>query len=182
MDFLGIFFIGVALSMDAFAVSVACGISQKKFRAKNALPVAGAFGFFQMLMPILGWAMGSAVYEYISAFSSWVAFAILAAVGGKMIYDSVRGEESIITMPMPLKTLLMLSVATSLDAMAVGVSFSMVECKILPSSALIGLTTFSISLFGIIFGKILGDKAGGKFEILGGLVLIAIGIKILVVG
>ena len=120
-----------------------------------------------MLMPIIGWGMGNAVYELVSSFSKYAAFAILAAVGGKMIFDSLRESESGMSLPLPLKTLMLLSVATSLDALAVGVS------------VVIGLTTFTISLVGVYMGKLLGESVGGKFGVLGGIVLICIGIKIL---
>ena len=173
MDFFEIFLIGVALSMDAFAVSAACGISPKKMSPRHALEIAASFGFFQMAMPIAGWWMGEAVYGLVSSFSKWAAFAILATVG------SLRGEESCMIMPLPFKTLMMLSVATSLDALAVGVSFSLVDRPVLAPSAMIGATTFTLSLAGIFAGKTLGESAGGKFAILGGAVLIGIGVKIL---
>lgn len=179
MDFFEIFLIGVALSMDAFAVSAACGISPKKMSLRHALEIAASFGFFQMAMPIAGWWMGEAIYGLVSSFSKWAAFAILAAVGSKMIFDSLRGEEPCMVMPLPFKTLMMLSVATSLDALAVGVSFSIVDCPVLAPSAMIGATTFTLSLAGIFAGKVLGKSAGGKFAILGGAVLIGIGVKIL---
>lgn len=179
MDFFEIFLIGVALSMDAFAVSAACGISPKKMSLRHALEIAASFGFFQMAMPIAGWWMGAAIYGLVSSFSKWTAFAILAAVGSKMIFDSLRGEEPCMVMPLPFKTLMMLSVATSLDALAVGVSFSIVDCPVLAPSAMIGATTFTLSLAGIFAGKALGKSAGGKFAILGGAVLIGIGVKIL---
>lgn len=179
MDFFEIFLIGVALSMDAFAVSAACGISPKKMSPRHAIEIAASFGFFQMAMPVAGWWMGEAVYALVSSFSKWAAFAILAAVGSKMIFDSLRGEESCMVMPLPFKTLMMLSVATSLDALAVGVSFSLVDCPVLAPSAMIGATTFTLSLAGIFAGKALGESAGGKFAILGGAVLIGIGVKIL---
>ena len=175
MDFFEIFLIGVALSMDAFAVSAACGISPKKMSPRHALEIAASFGFFQMAMPIAGWWMGEAVYGLVSSFSKWAAFAILATVGSKMIFDSLRGEESCMIMPLPFKTLMMLSVATSLDALAVGVSFSLVDRPVLAPSAMI----FTLSLAGIFAGKALGESAGGKFAILGGAVLIGIGVKIL---
>ena len=179
MDFLEIFLIGCALSMDAFAVSAAYGISPKKISARDSIPIAASFGFFQMLMPIIGWGMGNAVYELVSSFSKYAAFAILAVVGGKMIFDSLRESESGMSLPLPLKTLMLLSVATSLDALAVGVSFSLVDSPIILPSVVIGLTTFTISLVGVYMGKLLGESVGGKFGVLGGIVLICIGIKIL---
>ena len=168
MDFLEIFLIGCALSMDAFAVSAACGISPKKISARDSIPIAASFGFFQMLMPIIGWGMGNAVYELVSSFSKYAAFAILAVVGGKMIFDSLRESESGMSLPLPLKTLMLLSVASRL-----------VDSPIILPSVVIGLTTFTISLVGVYMGKLLGESVGGKFGVLGGIVLICIGIKIL---
>ena len=150
--------------MDAFAVSAACGISPKKISARDSIPIAASFGFFQMLMPIIGWGMGNAVYELVSSFSKYAAFAILAVVGGKMIFDSLRESESGMSLPLPLKTLM---------------SFSLVDSPIILPSVVIGLTTFTISLVGVCMGKLLGESVGGKFGVLGGIVLICIGIKIL---
>lgn len=178
MDFFEIFLIGVALSMDAFAVSAAAHTPEKK-SPRHALEIAASFGFFQMAMPIAGWWMGEAVYGLVSSFSKWAAFAILAAVGSKMIFDSLRGEESCMIMPLPFKTLCAIRCDEASTRSAVGVSFSLVDCPVLAPSAMIGATTFTLSLAGIFAGKALGESAGGKFAILGGAVLIGIGVKIL---
>lgn len=179
MDFLEIFLIAVALSMDAFSVSAACAISRKKISLRQSLIIAGTFGFFQFAMPLIGWSIGEIAYDYISAFSKWIAFFILAIIGAKMIFDSLRCRQSCTAMFLAAKTLLMLAVATSLDALSVGILFSCLDSEVMLPSIIIGVTTFIISLMGIKLGNFLGSCAGGKFEILGGLVLIAIGLKIL---
>ena len=173
MDFFEVSLIGIALSMDAFAVSATCGVNRKKAKIRSLLLVAFTFGFFQAAMPIIGWLMGETAYDYIKDYSKWVAFGILFSVGSKMIWDSISDKPSIITFPMPAKTLIALAIATSLDALAVGVSFACID------SLIIGCITFIISLIGIMLGGKIGDSAGDKFEILGGIVLIGIGLKIL---
>ena len=183
-------FVAVALSMDALAASVACGISAPKISLKNSLIVAAAFGFFQAAMPLAGWNAGKFAYEHITALDHWVAFLLLALVGGKMVFDSIRKNasesecvcKSFAYPKIDLKVLLMLSVATSLDALAVGVSFSCAKYPILAPSAIIGATTFVLSFLGIKFGGRIGRSHNRKFEALGGIILVAIGIKILISG
>lgn len=179
MDFFEVSLIGIALSMDAFAVSATCGVNRKKAKIRSLLLVAFTFGFFQAAMPIIGWLMGETAYDYIKDYSKWVAFGILFSVGSKMIWDSISDKPSIITFPMPAKTLIALAIATSLDALAVGVSFACIDSSIFVPSIIIGCITFIISLIGIMLGGKIGDSAEDKFEILGGIVLIGIGLKIL---
>ena len=186
MNFVELVFIAIALSMDAFAVSIACGISAPKIANKNATIVAGAFGLFQAIMPLAGWNLSEFAYEYIKAFDHWIAFLMLALVGGKMVFDGFSNKEEIdkcFAYPkLDYRVLFLLAVATSLDALAIGVSFSCAKYPILYPSIFIGLTTFAFSMCGIKFGKRIGSSHDGKFAIAGGIVLILIGIKILITG
>jgi len=191
MNFLETLFIAVALSMDAFAVSVACGITSPKLPMKNAFIVALFFGGFQMFMPIIGWNLSELAYNQIQAYDHWVAFLMLAAVGGKMVWDAAgigKKEEQIekcqkcFANPLDYKMLFILAVATSLDALAVGVSFSCTKQPIFAPSSIIGVVTFLFSIAGLKFGTKIGDKFEGKFTFLGGIVLIGIGLKILITG
>ena len=183
MDILDILLLAVALSMDAAAVGMTHGMTDPKMPLKRVLAIGGFFGAFQAVMPLIGYALtgliAGAFLDVFEAASSWVSFILLALIGGKMIFDSLRESESGMSLPLPLKTLMLLSVATSLDALAVGVSFSLVDSPIILPSVVIGLTTFTISLVGVYMGKLLGESVGEKFGVLGGIVLICIGIKIL---
>lgn len=186
MNFVELVFIAIALSMDAFAVSIACGISAPKIANKNAAIVAGAFGLFQAIMPLAGWNLGEFAYEYIAAFDHWIAFLMLALVGGKMVFDGFSKKEEIdecFAYPkLDYRVLFLLAIATSLDALAIGVSFSCAKYPILYPSIFIGLTTFAFSVCGIKFGKRIGSSYDGKFAVAGGIVLVLIGIKILITG
>ena len=187
MSFIELAFLAVALSMDALAVSVACGLSAPKMPLKNAAFVAATFGFFQAAMPVAGWSMGELAYEEIKAFDHWIAFFMLAAVGVKMVWDAFHPDEDGVekkcfACPIDLKILGALAVATSLDALAVGVSFSFLDYPILFPAIFIGITTFALSLAGVRFGVKIGAKNDSKFELLGGVILIIIGVRILIVG
>ena len=189
MNFIELVLVAVALSMDAFAVSIACGITAPKIAAKNALTVAGAFGLFQMIMPLIGWHLSELAYEYIAAYDHWIAFLLLALVGGKMVLDGAKGggesEEGKTCFAHPkldLRVLFLLAVATSLDALAIGVSFSCAKYPIFFPSVFIGITTFAFSICGIKFGKKIGTANDGKFAIAGGIVLVLIGVKVLITG
>lgn len=176
-----ILFIAVALSMDALAVSVACGIQLKKVRIRHAALIAFAFGFFQLVMPLAGAAAGAGIRGFIAAFDHWVIFAILAFIGGKMIYESIilRKEGEKID-PLHPKTLLFLSVATSIDAFAVGISVSLLAGNIFLIAAIIGSVTFAICFIGVFTGDLAGHFFEEKIEAAGGIMLILIGVKILV--
>lgn len=174
--------IAAALSMDAFAVAVCKGLSMKKIDHGYALVLSLFFGFFQALMPTLGWLLGTKFEKYINEFDHWIAFALLAFIGGKMLWecfagdgDDNNGSVSIID----IKEISVLAIATSIDALAAGITFACLSVKILPSASLIGLTTFIISYFGVIIGNKFGAKYKTKAEIAGGIVLILIGVKIL---
>lgn len=186
MGFVELFLIGVGLSMDAFAVSICKGLNMKKINYKHALIIGGFFGGFQALMPFLGWALGSRFEQYIESVDHWIAFILLAFIGGKMVYESIKGgdddEESSHQDKLDIKELFMLAVATSIDALAVGVTFAFLEVSILPSITLIGITTFVISVGGVVIGNRFGSKYKNKAEIAGGMILILIGLKILIEG
>jgi putative Mn2+ efflux pump MntP len=176
-----ILFIAVGLAMDAFAVSIVMGSLHKDLRVRHALRMALFFGGFQTFMPVLGFFAGLGLKEYITAFDHWVAFGLLSLVGGKMIYESFRLEAAEKNRdPADLLTLLALSLATSIDALAVGVTFSLLEISLALAVTIIGLVTFGLSCVGVFLGKRFGHLLGGTVEVLGGLILIAIGVKILV--
>ena len=182
MSLIALIFIAFGLAMDAFAVSVTIGSVYKKPGHGHALSAAAAFGLFQAMMPVLGWAAGVSVREYIAAYDHWIAFCLLCFVGGKMIYESFqihRSEDnpSILT----FRYLVLLAVATSMDALAVGITLSvLLEGFILAEVIVIGMITFALSYAGVIIGKFFGHIFESRIEIFGGLVLIAIGFEILI--
>ncbi len=181
MCFITILVIAIALSMDAFSVSIATGAAYKKTGNRIALKMAFFFGFFQAFMPVIGWLLGLTFRKYIESFDHWVAFALLALVGGKMIYEAIfTKEDQKNNGVMTLTLLLILSIATSIDALAVGITFSLMDQSIAEAVIIIGLVTFAFSYIGVFIGEKLGHFFENKIEIAGGLVLIAIGIKILI--
>jgi manganese efflux pump family protein len=181
MSFATILIIAVALAMDAFSVSIATGAAYKKTGNLNALKMAFFFGFFQAFMPIIGWLAGLSFRQYIEPFDHWIAFSLLALVGGKMIYEAIfTKQDQEQNKVMSLTMLLILSVATSIDAMAVGVTFSIIAEDITRAVIIIGLVTFAFSYVGVFIGEKLGHFFENKIEIAGGLMLWAIGIKILI--
>ena len=165
--------------MDAFAVSIAKGIVINHDRRRTALLLGGFFGGFQMLMPAIGWLVGQSFKEIIMGVDHWIAFGLLAFIGLKMIYDSTKKEKEIEESTLKLHTLLILAVATSIDALMVGLSFAFLQTPIIEPIIAIGLITFLLSLSGFYFGCGLGRIFGNKIKIIGGLILIAIGLKIL---
>lgn len=182
MNIIEILSIAVGLSMDAFAVSICGGMNCKKTKIKNALKVGLCFGIFQALMPFIGWfAAGSLFSKYIEKFDEWIALILLCFIGGKMLYDGIfkQDDEDCININ-DFKTLLVLGIATSIDALMVGITFvtSYKSIEILTPLAIIGFTTFLISFFGVYFGKKSGDILGNKSTIAGGIILILIGLKI----
>lgn len=185
MGFVELFLIGVGLSMDAFAVSICKGLNMKKINYKHALIIGGFFGGFQALMPFLGWVLGSQFEQYIESIDHWIAFILLTFIGGKMVCESIKGgddEKSSHEDKLDLKELFILAVATSIDALAAGVTFAFLEVSIVPSITLIGITTFVISVGGVVIGNRFGSKYENKAEIAGGIILILIGLKILLEG
>ena len=179
-----VFLIGIGLSMDAFAVSVCKGLQMRRLHIGRLLAIAVFFGGFQGLMPVLGWILGSAFAERISRIDHWIAFALLFFIGVKMIYDAVTEEDGVTEEksdpPLPVSELFMFAIATSIDALAVGVTFSFLQVSILRSAVLIGATTFTISIAGVILGFFTGGKFRDKAQIFGGAILIALGLRILV--
>ena len=178
-----LFFLAVGLSMDAFAVSVTNGICVTNIKKRQACIVAGFFGFFQGLMPLLGYLAGKMFADYVSDFANWIAFVLLAIIGFKMIYEAMsHKEEEEACKLLSIKELFVQSIATSIDALAVGVGFSFLKVNIWSSVAFIAGITFVISFIGVIIGKGAGKLLKEKAEIAGGIVLIVIGFKILIQG
>ena len=181
-----ILLIGVSLSMDAFAVSVTNALMLKNFNFRHALWMGLYFGAFQFLMPLLGWLLGSTVSRYVMRFGPYISFFLLAFIGGKMLLESLRpasGDDEGGASALSHRSLLAAAVATSIDALAVGVSFAFQEdVKLLPSCLLIGCTTFVISFLGAMLGSRIPGLRGKKAGIVGGIVLIGIGLKLLVEG
>ncbi len=165
--------------MDSFSVSVANGLATKTFKISKALTIALFFGLFQGLMPIFGWLAGEYIADYISAFDHWVAFGLLTIIGVKMIYESISNKPAKFLRAYTLKVILILSIATSIDALAVGLSFSFLDISIFFPAIIIGVITFLLSFFGVYVGGRFGKVLKNRIEILGGLILIVIGLKIL---
>jgi len=178
VDLATVLLIAVSLAMDAFAVSIAHGMTIRNRRVATGLVMAGSFGLFQAFMPVLGWLAGLTFIELISSFDHWVAFGLLAFIGGKMIY-SARGSKDEKDAKLTVPVLLILSVATSIDALAVGLSFSLLRVSITIPVIAIGVVAFLFSFGGFNFGSKLGKFFERKVQVIGGIVLIAIGIKIL---
>ena len=179
MSFPELFAIAVALAMDAFAVSVCAGCSLKRVTAVHFLRLSLTFGFFQFLMPVIGWALGLTVRGFIESWDHWIAFALLALIGGNMIREGVKGDAEDCDPSLAFGTMLMLAVATSIDALAVGITFAFLNVPILAAVAFIGVVTFVISALGVKIGNLFGARYKSKAEIFGGAVLILIGAKIL---
>ena len=176
--------IGVGLSMDAFAVAICKGLAMPKLDKVQTLVIALFFGGFQALMPFIGWLLGKQFESYITSFDHWIAFILLAIIGGKMILDVIKGrddeEETAVTeSKLDIKELFMLAVATSIDALAVGISFAFLQVKIVSAITVIGCTTFCISAIGVFVGHKFGAKYEDKASLVGGVILILIGLKIL---
>ena len=178
MGFVELFLIGVGLSMDAFAVSICKGLGMRRLSMGQALVIGFFFGGFQALMPLIGWALGTQLADFIAPIDHWIAFILLALIGANMIRESF-GEEEQLDDSFSVKTMLPLAVATSIDALAVGVSFACIDVDIVPAISIIGATTFILSAVGIKIGNVFGAKYKSKAEFLGGAVLILLGLKIL---
>lgn len=181
MSILDLFILAVGLSMDAFAVSVCKGLSLGKIKPKH-MCIAGAwFGGFQALMPLIGYFLGSFFAEMIEKYDHWVAFVLLAIIGGNMIKESFDKDEKVDS-SMNVKSMLLLAIATSIDALAVGVTFAFLQVQIVPAVSFIGVITFIFSAVGVKIGSLFGTKYKSKAELFGGIVLVLIGIKILLEG
>ncbi|HOI72739.1 MAG TPA: manganese efflux pump MntP family protein [Syntrophales bacterium] len=183
MSFLSILIIAVGLGMDAFSVAIGIGAVRGRVSPGPVLRLSVSFGVFQFFMPILGWLAGRTVVERISAYDHWVAFGLLLFVGVRMIHESFAGEGRDRTDredPTRGWTLLMLSVATSIDALAVGMTLALLKTPILYPSAVIGVVAFAMTMAGMLAGRRLASLFGRKVELLGGLILIGIGVQILI--
>lgn len=182
MGLLELFILAVGLSMDAFAVSVCKGLSLQKIKLKH-MCIAGAwFGGFQALMPLIGYYLGNLFADLITKYSHWVAFILLVLIGGNMIKEAVGKDEEEVDASMDFKSMLMLAIATSIDALAVGVTFAFLKVNIAYAVSFIGCVTFVCSAVGVKIGSIFGTKYKAKAELAGGVVLILIGLKILIEG
>jgi len=182
MGFIEIFLIGVGLSMDAFAVSIGKGLTVKKVSAKNALCVGLWFGGFQALMPLIGYFLGVSFSSLVENVDHWIAFGLLAFIGGNMIREALSSKDECDDMndSFAVKTMFLMAIATSIDALAAGVTFAFIGANIWASIAIIGVTTFAFSVVGLCIGHLVGHRFHKGAEIFGGLVLIGIGVKILV--
>ena len=174
-----LFLIGVSLSMDAFAVAICKGLSIRRLRLRDAVLVGLYFGIFQALMPTIGFFLGSAFADAVTHIDHWIAFFLLAAIGGNMIRESWEKDEEHCDPSLGFRDMLGLALATSIDALAVGISFAFLRVDIGPAVALIGTVTFVLSLSGVWLGHLFGARFKSKAEFLGGLVLILLGLKIL---
>ena len=180
MDILELLLIAVGLSMDAFAVSICKGLSVQRLKPRHYLLTGAWFGGFQALMPSIGFLLGSAFDQYISAFDHWIAFVLLAFIGGNMVRESLSGDEECHDDSFGLRTMFLLAVATSIDALAVGVTFALLpDVHILSAVSLIGVTTFLLSAAGLKVGNVFGLRYKARAELAGGVILILMGLKIL---
>ena len=184
MGFFEIFMIGVGLSMDAFAVAICKGLNMHRLDQMQTLVIALFFGGFQALMPFLGWLLGRQFEAYITSFDHWIAFALLTFIGGRMIWEVVRKKEDAPNsasggQKLDIKELLILAIATSIDALAVGISFAFLQVRIVAVITLIGCTNFVLSAAGVCVGHKFGAKYEDKATLAGGIILILIGVKIL---
>ena len=178
MSLLELLLIAVGLSMDAFAVSVCKGLSLRGLKPKHAALVGLYFGGFQALMPVIGWLLGYRFERFITRYDHWIAFILLTVIGIGMIRESRQTDEEL-SGDLSFRTMLPLAVATSIDALAVGITFAFLQVRILPAAGLIGLTTFALSALGVYIGHVFGLKYKAKAELAGGVILIGIGLKIL---
>ena len=181
MTFLELFLIAIGLSMDAFSVSICKGLTTKRFSWRMALICGLWFGGFQALMPTIGYFLGAQFQEMIEAYDHWIAFGLLFLIGANMIREAIWGkkEEGKESGALDFKTMLLLAIATSIDALAVGVSFACIQVQLWSSVLIIGLTTFVFSVLGVKIGNVFGSKYEKSAGIIGGIILILIGLKIL---
>ena len=175
-----VFFVALGVSADAFAVALGKGMHMRRFNLRNALIISTAFGVFQAVMPVIGWLLGTQFASYITGIDHWVAFVLLGLIGGKMLWEAFSNpEDKEVDDRLRIRELLVLSVATSVDALAVGLSFAFLAISITETAILIGVTTFVLTFAGILIGHRAGVKFRRPAEIAGGLILILIGTRIL---
>lgn len=185
MGFFELVLVAVGLSTDAFAASVCKGLSARKLSYRNAAIIALFFGGFQAFMPLIGWALGTYFQQHIENFDHWIAFVLLVFIGGKMIWDTCTEKDENCptgTNKLNYKELLLLAIATSIDALAVGITFAFLQVEIVTAVILIGVTTFLLSFFGVVVGNKFGSRYEKPATIIGGIVLMVIGLKILLEG
>lgn len=179
MGLIELFLIAVGLSMDAFAVSVCKGLAMPKCTFKKATIVGLWFGGFQALMPAIGYILGAQFQEAIASIDHWIAFVLLALIGGNMIHEALDNDEEEADASLDVKTMFLLAVATSIDALAIGITFAFLKVNIIPAVCFIGIVTFIISFAGVKIGNVFGARYKNKAEIVGGIILILLGLKIL---
>lgn len=179
MGLIELFLIAVGLSMDAFAVSVCKGLAMPKCTFKKAAIVGLWFGGFQALMPAIGYILGAQFQEAIASIDHWIAFVLLALIGGNMIHEALDNDEEEADASLDVKTMFLLAVATSIDALAIGITFAFLKVNIIPAVCFIGIVTFIISFAGVKIGNVFGARYKNKAEIVGGIILILLGLKIL---
>lgn len=179
MGLIELFLIAVGLSMDAFAVSVCKGLAMPKCTFKKAAIVGLLFGGFQALMPAIGYILGAQFQETIASIDHWIAFVLLALIGGNMIHEALDNDEEEADASLDVKTMFLLAVATSIDALAIGITFAFLKVNIIPAVCFIGIVTFIISFAGVKIGNVFGARYKNKAEIVGGVILILLGLKIL---
>ena len=179
MELIELFLIAVGLSMDAFAVSVCKGLAMPKCTFKKAAIVGLWFGGFQALMPAIGYILGAQFQEAIASIDHWIAFVLLALIGGNMIHEALDNDEEEADASLDVKTMFLLAVATSIDALAIGITFAFLKVNIIPAVCFIGIVTFIISFAGVKIGNVFGARYKNKAEIVGGVILILLGLKIL---
>ncbi len=182
--FIELLLMGIGLAMDAFAVSVCKGLAMRRVNKKQAIVIGLFFGGFQALMPLIGWGMGLQFKEYITKVDHWIAFALLSFIGGKMIAESRKTEEETVEVdksdePLNIREMFVLAVATSIDALAVGITFAFLKYPIVEAVTIIGVVTFFIAIGGVYVGNFFGNKYKNKAEFAGGLILILLGLRIL---
>lgn len=182
MGIIELFILAVGLSMDAFAVSVCKGLSLGKIKIKHMCIAGLWFGGFQALMPLIGYLLGSNFSELVAKYDHWIAFVLLALIGGNMINEALGKEEDSMDNSMGFKAMLLLAIATSIDALAVGATFAFLDVSIVPAISFIGVVTFVLSAIGVKAGSLFGYKYKSKAELCGGIILILLGIKILLEG
>lgn len=180
MSLFELFLIAVGLSMDAFAVSICKGLSMQKLNQKHALLIGLYFGGFQALMPFIGYSLGIHFQDAIVAYDHWVAFILLCLIGANMMKEARSNEEESVSASVHFKEMVVLAVATSIDALAVGVTFAFLQVNIIPAISFIGMITFTLSVIGVKVGNVFGVKYKSKAEFIGGLILVLIGAKILI--
>ena len=179
MGLIELFLIAVGLSMDAFAVSVCKGLAMPKCTFKKAAIVGLWFGGFQALLPAIGYVLGAQFQETIASIDHWIAFVLLALIGGNMIHEALDNDEEEADASLDVKTMFLLAVATSIDALAIGITFAFLKVNIIPAVCFIGIVTFIISFAGVKIGNVFGVRYKNKAEIVGGVILILLGLKIL---